>query len=91
PVGVRRVPLHERPIRIGSSPECDLVLPGRVGVVAEHAMIWRRGDAIILHVTDPAALCRVNGEDVSWASLDDGDAVAIGDVIVRIEVVPPSH
>ena len=89
-VGVRRVPVLGRPIRIGSARDCDLVLPAREGVAPEHAMIWRRGDAVILHVIDPQALCLVNGEDVSWASLDDGDALAIGDVILRVEAASRS-
>jgi hypothetical protein len=82
--GTRRVPVGDRPLRIGSAPECDLVLPERAGVSPEHVMIWRHGDAVILHVTDPQAECQVNGDTVTWARLDDGDEVRVGTVVLRI-------
>ncbi|MCB9491195.1 MAG: FHA domain-containing protein [Dehalococcoidia bacterium] len=85
-VGVRRVPIAERPLRIGSSPDCDLVLPGRQGVAPEHALVWRRGDAVVLHVTDPTGDCVVNGRSSTWATLEHDDELRIGDVELRIAI-----
>ena len=84
--GVRRVPIAERPLRIGSSSDCDLVLPERQGVAFEHALIWRRGDSVVLHVTDPAGGCIVNGYSCTWATLEHDDTLRIGDVELRIEI-----
>ncbi|MGE3960062.1 MAG: FHA domain-containing protein [Dehalococcoidia bacterium] len=85
-VGVRKVPIAERPLRIGSAADCDLVLPERQGVAAEHALVWRRGDAVVLHVTDPSGECAVNGRGSTWATLEHGDELRIGDVELRIEI-----
>ncbi len=85
-VGVRRVPIAERPIRIGSAGDCDLVLPDREGVAPEHALVWRRGDSVVLHVTDPAGECFVNGRASTWATLEHGDELRVGKVELRIEI-----
>lgn len=89
--GVRRVPIAERPIRIGSANDCDLVLPERSGVAPEHALLWRRGDAVVLHVTDPAGKCSVNGRNSTWATLEHGDELRLGEIELHIEVELPAQ
>ncbi|MEX1023073.1 MAG: FHA domain-containing protein [Dehalococcoidia bacterium] len=84
--GVRRVPIQDRPLRIGSAAGCDLVLPARDGVSGEHALVWRHGDTVVLHVTDPGAECHVNGKPSTWAMLEDGDELAVGKARLRIEI-----
>lgn len=88
--GVRRVPIADRPLRLGTAAECDLVLPKQEGVAAEHALVWRRGDAVVLHVTDPAGECLVNGAPSSWATLEHGDELRVGPIKLGIEIGAPA-
>jgi curved DNA-binding protein CbpA len=84
--GTRRIPIGRSPLRIGSDDVCDVVLPSWAGVSPEHATVWRRDDALILHVVDPSATCTVNGRALAWAVLDDGDELQLGEITLAIEV-----
>ena len=48
-------------------------------------MLWRSGEDLILHVTTFGATCEVNGKPARWASLDDGDVVAMGEVQLTVD------
>ena len=87
PAGRRRVAVEEKPISVGSHDHCELVLAAADGVAPEHALIWRNSHSVLLHTTDPGARCIVNGRPVTWVSLEDGDTVEIGAVVLRVETV----
>lgn len=85
--GNRRVPIPATPLTIGSGPECDLVLPATLGLAPEHAHVWQRDGALIIHVvTQRPGACLVNDEPMTWASLEDGDVILLGDARFSIRV-----
>ncbi len=86
--GVRRVPIPAAPLSIGSGPDCDLVLPPDLGVAHEHAHVWQRDGNVVIHVLSRRiGACLVNDQPMTWASLEDGDVILLGDarfsVLVR--------
>lgn len=85
--GNRRIPIPTAPLTIGSSPDCDLVLPGSLGLDREHAHVWQRDGALLIHVLAryPAA-CLVNDQPMTWASLEDGDVILLGDALFSVRV-----
>lgn len=83
--GAHRIPIGERPLSVGSSGTCDLVLPEHDDVAPEHALIWQLGEDVVLHVVAIGAACSVNGEPSTWARLDDGDTIEIGASRLKIE------
>lgn len=83
--GARRIPIGERPLSIGSSSTCDLVLPEHDDVAPEHALIWQLGEDVVLHVVAIGAACSVNGEPSTWARLEDRDTIEIGASRLQIE------
>ncbi len=86
--GMRTIPIGVRPLRIGSASTCDLVLPAQEDIAPEHVFVWQREDDVILHVVGAGAQCTVNGVSVTWARLDDGDAVEIGSSKLRVAAAP---
>jgi|GEM_PF-2561545 len=85
--GNRRVPIPATPLSIGSDPECTLVLPPALGLAPEHAHVWQRDGTILIHVvTQRPAACLVNDEPMTWASLEDGDVILLGDARFSIRV-----
>lgn len=85
-VGRRRVPIQTVPISIGSHPNCELVLSADLGIAPQHALIWQRDGVILIHVIAPrAAACLVNDFPMTWASLEDGDVILLGDARFLIE------
>ena len=85
--GTRRVPLRAGPLSIGSDSNCDLVLR-QDGVLPEHAIAWLRDGVVMLHVVHQGAHSLVNGHPSSWAMLEDGDTVELGDAVLRISIDP---
>jgi hypothetical protein len=84
--GRRRVPITTAPLRIGSGPACDLALPADLGLAPEHALVWQRDGALLMHVIDPrAGASLVNDVPMTWASLEDGDAIHLGDARFHVE------
>ncbi|MFA7248872.1 MAG: FHA domain-containing protein [Dehalococcoidia bacterium] len=73
-----RVAVGLRPLRVGSREDCDVVLQGE-GVAPDHALVWVRGDAVLLHCLESEGACFVNGRPMTWAKLDDGDRIQLGD------------
>lgn len=85
--GHRRVPIPATPLTIGSDPECNLVLPSTMGLAPEHAHVWQRDGTILIHVvTQRPAACLVNNEPMTWASLEDGDVILLGDARFSVRV-----
>ncbi len=84
-MGTRRLPMGDKPVSIGSSPSCDVVLPEREDVALEHALVWQHGSRVILHA-GLSAVCFVNGAPVTWGLLDDGDELQIGGYTLRVSM-----
>lgn len=85
--GERRVPIGSAPLRIGSSDECDLALPADFGVAPEHVLVWQRNGALLLHVIDPSGgTCLVDDRPMTWATLEHGDTIRLGEAKFRVEV-----
>ena len=84
-MGTRRLPMGDKPVSIGSSPSCDVVLPEREDVALEHALVWQHGSRVILHA-GLSAICYVNGAAVTWGLLDDGDELRNGGYTLRVSV-----
>lgn len=84
-MGTRRLPMGDKPVSIGSSPSCDVVLPEREDVALEHALVWQHGSRVILHA-GLSAVCYVNGSPVTWGLLDDGDELKIAGYTLRVSI-----
>ncbi|RME84169.1 MAG: FHA domain-containing protein [Caldilineae bacterium] len=75
--GGQRWPLDRDLIRIGRSPDCEIILPERV-VSREHAFIIRRADGYYLYDKNSKNGTYVNGEPVvDGHLLQDGDEIQI--------------
>ena len=76
------MPLANDVVRVGRSPANDIVLDD-ASVSRRHALLAVRGDATF--VLDDRSLngVRVNGERVSEAALQDGDALLLGHVALH--------
>jgi hypothetical protein len=79
-----RVVVGSKPLTIGSGAGCDVRLDEEEVVLAEHAVVWRSGDEVILHVTDFRADCLVNGVPALWSRLAEGDSVQIGHGTIKL-------
>jgi pSer/pThr/pTyr-binding forkhead associated (FHA) protein len=76
------LPLAGDVMHIGRSPAADIVLED-ASVSRRHALIARRGDAMV--ILDDRSLngIRVNGVRVKEATLQDGDEIVLGQVSLR--------
>lgn len=72
------VPLGEGPITIGTAEDCRARVETCSGVAAQHARIWQRDGRPMLHHVAAGYQTQVNGGSVEWATLNDGDEIAIG-------------
>ncbi len=79
--------IGEEALSIGSDPTCDITA-GDGTADAEHvtARIWARGKQVVLHALAPEPSVLVNGQRVTWAILEDGDAVQVCGMMLRFEV-----
>ena len=77
--GEHRFGIGSGTLRIGVDAGCDVRVPE--GGANLDARIWLHGDRYMLHVAAGAVL--VNGASASWAVLDDGDILEIGDATFR--------
>ena len=87
-VGSRRIPVDDRPIRIGPSQDADIMVDAGDDADAadfEDTLIWVSGGELVLHATPGGLLCLVNGGPVTWARLDHDDVVTIGHTTFRVE------
>ena len=87
--GTRRIGVSDRPVRIGTGPDVDIVPPGTAAgdEPREYALIWPNGNGLVLHASGRDEECRVNGEPVTWARLDDGDTIAVAGMVLAVQVV----
>ena len=70
------------PIDVGAARESDIALPD----LAPHQLrLLARGDKVILYALAESPAVRVNGEPVTWSSLEDDDSIVIGQHSLRIE------
>ena len=87
-VGSRKVPVDDHPVRLGNGEDADIVIDvGDEGLVGS-TLVWVNGGELVLHTAPGGPVCRVNGDVVNWARLDDGDVVTIGRTSFRIESDP---
>jgi hypothetical protein len=72
--------LADRPLRIGTHPACDVVVraAGRI-----EARVWRNKGRVLVHALGERGAVRLNGEPVTWAVLDGGDALVVGPASFR--------
>ncbi len=77
-VDVSEVKLPLEPIDIGSAADAFLRLPTGPDVSARHARLWWRDGTAMLHHVGEVGKTTVNGTDIDWMSLSDGDVIAIG-------------
>ncbi len=76
--------LNREPLTVGSSPGCDLVLPGN-DVAARQLRIWYRQGKFMLHAISPRISVSIAGKSVYWAVLEDGDEIEVGRYRLRFE------
>jgi VWFA-related protein len=83
----RRFPIATEPATIGTSSSCQLRLDD-VGtdVAAEHARVWLRDGKLMFHQIAEGRTSLVGDRPVTWATLDAGDEVSIGDYKLRVEI-----
>ena len=79
--------IGEEALSIGSDPTCDITA-GDGTADTEHvtARIWARGKQVVLHALAPEPSVLVNGQRVTWAILEDGDAVQVCGMMLRFKV-----
>jgi Protein of unknown function (DUF3662)/Inner membrane component of T3SS, cytoplasmic domain len=80
----RRVPASGAPIRIGRSPECELVLRDS-RASRRHARLAARDGVLVLTDLGSTNGTRVNGHRITEMVLGAGDRIAIGETILLIE------
>ena len=90
PAGDTEIELGDVPVTVGSGPACTLRLPAAPGIAAEHARFWRRDGHPMLHHLDRAMATHVNGQQVGWASIAEGDEITIGPYVLRYESASPA-
>ncbi|HEU0021740.1 MAG TPA: DUF192 domain-containing protein [Dehalococcoidia bacterium] len=76
--------LGDQPGTIGAALSSSVHLPAAPGVAGEHARFWWRDRQLMLHHVATNQVTRVNGKQVIWASLEEGDEVWIGPYRVQI-------
>jgi pSer/pThr/pTyr-binding forkhead associated (FHA) protein len=81
------IPLAADVMHIGRSPAADIVLDD-ASVSRRHALLARRGDAMV--ILDDRSLngIHVNGVRVKEAVLRDGDTIVVGQMTLRFIDVP---
>jgi pSer/pThr/pTyr-binding forkhead associated (FHA) protein len=79
---VRLVALHEPITRIGRSLSADVVLE-HSSVSRRHAMIVRRGESSVLLDDRSMNGVLVNGQRASEVTLEHGDEISLGRVVLR--------
>ena len=85
--GTRLIPLRGCSIRIGSAPDCDVVLSGR-GVSSQHCRIDERNGRYVLIDRGARNRTIINGRECTEPTeLRDGDALIIGSY--RVDFLSP--
>ena len=76
------IAVGEGSLRFGRGQASDVVLEDR-SVSRRHAVLTRRGDAVVLWDDRSLNGVHVNGVRVTQAVLDNGDAITLGEVEMR--------
>jgi hypothetical protein len=71
-------PLGDWPLTIGSTSDCGLRLPEASLTASERVRIWRREGRFMLHSLSRMGVVLIGGKPVTWAILEDGDEVQLG-------------
>ena len=79
PAKGQRVPVSPSGVLVGSSPACQLAIPGSD---AQHARVVTHADGVEIQALGGPVTVR--GRDVSRAQLKSGDLVKIGDAVLRV-------
>jgi hypothetical protein len=82
----RKVPASGAPIRIGRSPDCELVLRD-TRVSRRHARLAARDGVLVLTDLGSTNGTRVNGHRITEVVLGAGDRITIGETVLLIEPV----
>jgi pSer/pThr/pTyr-binding forkhead associated (FHA) protein len=80
------IAIGEGSVRLGRGLASDVVLEDR-SVSRRHAVVTRRGDEVVLWDDRSLNGVHVNGVRVAQAVLENGDAIALGDVQMRFLAV----
>ena len=73
-------------LSIGSDSTCDITAgAGSPDAEQVTARIWARGERVVLHALTPEPPVLVNGQRVTWALLEDGDALQVDGIMLRFE------
>ncbi len=82
------IPLNgKRPVIIGSDPKSGVSLFGQ-GVAPKHAILKPISGGVELTAVDPInAPVKVNGSETSYAILQDGDTIEIGDQKIKYSAI----
>jgi hypothetical protein len=84
PEFIRSFQLGDQPGTIGAAPSSSVHLPAAPGVAGDHARFWWRDRQLMLHHVATDQVTRVNGNQIVWTSLEEGDEVWIGPYLVEI-------
>ncbi|MGH9153951.1 MAG: FhaA domain-containing protein [Acidimicrobiales bacterium] len=79
-----RVPIGDRPVTIGRTAGCDVVLDDE-SVSRRHAEVRRVGSDIVLVDLGSTNGTKVNGTGIRERRLSDGDEITVGTTTVRFE------
>ncbi len=79
PPGDQRYPVGEWPMTIGFTSDCDVCLPDGADRGWARARVWRREGHYMLHTLSRMGGVLVSGRPTTWAVLEDGDELQIGD------------
>lgn len=80
--------LPPHPVTVGAGESCWLRLHRAEGVAPEHFRLWWRDGHPMLHHVAAGYQTFVNGHPVIWASLRDGDEIAIGTAVLTFHALP---
>jgi hypothetical protein len=87
--GPQTYPLGDWPVTVGFTTDCTLCLPEAASGDSERVRIWRREGRYMLHTLSRVGTVLVAGKPATWAILEDGDEVQIGQARLLFRDRPP--
>lgn len=86
------VEIGRAPVTLGAGSGCTVPLPVQLGRLRlEQARIWLAGDRFLFHDLSHRPRSRLGGVALSWAVLDDGDEIEIGETRLVFQMRPSSR
>jgi hypothetical protein len=73
-----RFALGEDPITVGFTADCTICLPKGSGHEGARVRVWRREGRYMLHNLSRLGRVTVAGKPATWAILEDGDEILVG-------------